>query len=331
MCHAGLRSGELDAYVEYTGTALLNVLRLPVEPNPERAFRTVAAEYRDRFDLEWLPPIGFNDTYAITVRQADSAANGWTTIADLAPLAADLTAGFTAEFMERPDGYPGLKDAYGFQFGTALDLDPGLMYQALADGQVDLICAFATDGRIAEYDLKTLDDNLRFFPPYDAAPVFRADLLARHPEIRDALAPLAGAISDADMRAMNHAVDVDHREPAAVAADWIRDHLGADEEPPGAPRAKPANRAGFFALALRRRAEVLRKTLRHLALTAMGTSIAVCIGLPLGILIHRRAAARGPVLAAAEIVQTIPSLAMLAFLFALYGLLGAPASGRPPS
>lgn len=321
ICHAALTTDQLDIYVEYTGTGLLNVLRRDVIQNPARAHLAVSADYRERYDLVWLPPIGFNNTYAITVRAADARDNGWATISDLAA-ATGLRAGFTAEFMERPDGYPGLADVYGLGFASTVDLDPGLMYQAATDGQVDVICAFATDGRIAEYDLRTLADDRAFFPPYDAAPVVRAELLEARPEIRDALAPLAGSITDADMRAMNHAVDVLRRDPADVARGWVDAVLGGHEESQSPTPDAGADRDNLFQLAITRRAEIGRKTLRHLGLSAAGTGLAVLFAVPLGVLIHRYKPARGPALAATEIMQTIPSLAMLAFLFALYGLLG---------
>jgi len=325
VCHAALRKGQIHVYAEYTGTALINILKLDGIRNETAAFRAVAGTYRDRFDLEWLPPIGFNNTYAIAVRAEQAEEMGWLTISDLARASSGLRAGFTAEFAERPDGYPGLKNAYGLGFTKMLDLDPGLMYQALAEGQVDVICAFATDGRIAEYNLLTLRDDRSFFPPYDAAPVLRAEILRAHPELRDVLAAMAGTISDEEMRRMNRAVDVLSQDPATVARQWIRTQIGETAKvdlEAGERTARPS----FFALAYQRRDELGDKTLEHLVLTALGTSLAILIGVPLGVFIHRRAPARGPVLALTEIVQTIPSLAMLAFLFAIYGLLGtAPA------
>ncbi|MEZ6243163.1 MAG: glycine betaine ABC transporter substrate-binding protein [Phycisphaerales bacterium] len=323
VCHAALVNGELDIYVEYTGTGLLNVLQRPVIADPDEAFRVVAGTYRERFGLEWLAPIGFNNTYAITVRGDDAEDNGWETVGDLAAEAGELTAGFTAEFMERPDGYPGLREAYGIGFGDAVDLEPGLMYGAVRGGQVDVIGAFATDGRIAEYGLRTLRDDRGFFPPYDAAPVVRGALLEVHPEVRDVLAALAGTISDEDMRAMNRAVDVGRVAPSEVAAAWIRARSEGVKEILERIGSGKEERPGFWDLAWRRRGEVLEKSLEHLWLTALGVVIAVCVGVPLGVLIHRKAAARGGVLAMTEIVQTIPSLAMLAFLFAVYGVLGS--------
>jgi osmoprotectant transport system permease protein len=319
ICHQAMLGGEIDLYVEYTGTGLLNVLRYEVVHNPAQAYRVVARSYRDRFDLHWLPPMGFNNTYAIAVRGEDARANQWACISDLESAADAMNAGFTAEFMERPDGYPGLRETYGYAFGGQMDLEPGLMYDALAGGQVDVICAFATEGRLDAYDITVLDDDRQFFPPYDACPVVRGEVLAAHPQIREVLACLAGTIDDDAMRAMNYAVDVERRRPTAVARAWIdRRFAGAaDDDPTSA-----AKRLSVFALAWQRRGEVMTKVGEHLLLTALGMAIAVLIGVPLGIWIHRIASARAVVLAGTEIVQTIPSLAMLAFLFAVYGILG---------
>ncbi len=324
VCHAALVAGELDIYVEYTGTALLNVLKREVRTDADEVYRIVAKAYRERFQLEWLPPMGFNNTYAVTVRAAHAGAQGWQAISDLADVAGQLSAGFTAEFMERPDGYPGLRRAYAFDFGRTADLDPGLMYQAVADGQVDVICAFATDGRIAAYNLKVLHDDRSFFPPYDAAPVIRHALLDDHPEIRDVLAVLAGTIDDRTMRRLNHAVDELRRTPAEVARHWIESRAaGSPYRTAGPAEVSTGGTVGVWAMVAARRAELWQKTLEHFSLTALAMVIAISIGVPTGILIHRHRAAVPFVLGATEVMQTIPSLAMLAFLFAVYGMLGA--------
>jgi osmoprotectant transport system permease protein len=323
ICHTALVAGQLDIYVEYTGTALLNVLKHEVRTNADDVYQIVAKAYRERFELEWLPPMGFNNTYAITVRAAHADEHGWQAISDLRNIADRLSAGFTAEFMERPDGYPGLRRAYGFDFGRTADLDPGLMYKALADGQVDVICAFATDGRIAAYNLRVLLDDSSFFPPYDAAPIIRSALLRDHPEVRDALAALAGTISDQTMRRLNNAVDEMGRTPSSVAGEWIESRaVGIPQPTAGATTPQPDDIMGFWATVATRRAELWQKVLEHLGLSALAMAIAILIGVPTGIVIHRHRAALPLVLGATEIVQTIPSLAMLAFLFAVYGILG---------
>ena len=323
ICHAALLAGELDIYVEYTGTALLDVLRQQPDNHPDQVFRKIANAYREQFDLQWLPPIGFNNTYTITVRADVAEKKGWKRISDLARPAPKLTAGFTSEFMVRPDGYPGLRKTYGLQFGATMDMDPGLMYAALAEGQVDVICAFATDGRIVAYELRTLEDDRMFFPPYDAAPIIRGKLLRDHPELRSALTPLAGTISDQMMQRMNYAVDELKQSPANVARKWLEARATRTAPIITSDDTKHRDNAnGLFHFIAAKRYQLWIKTLEHLRLTGLAMLIAIAVGVPVGIAIQRFARASAPVLAVAEILQTIPSLAMLAFLFAVYGLLG---------
>lgn len=224
ICHGALVNGEIDLYPEYTGTALVTILERPMVSDSDKALKIVQKLYRKRFDLEWLPPFGFNNTYALTVRKQDARQNHWKTISDLAVDAPKLSAGFTSEFSARPDGYPGLAHAYGLAFGSVRDLEPAIMYSAVADGKVDVICAFTTDGRIDAYDLLPLKDDKGFFPPYDAAPVARQEILDAHPEIIEALRPLAGALTQSAMRKLNYLADVEKRSPAEVAREYLESH-----------------------------------------------------------------------------------------------------------
>jgi osmoprotectant transport system permease protein len=222
ICHGALVSGEIDLYAEYTGTGLTAILNHAVIHDPEEALRYVDSIYRERFRLRWLKPFGFNNTYAIAVRAADATDKRWTTVSDLKESAPSLRAGFTAEFAERPDGYPGLRQAYNFQFGEIRDLDPSLMYDAIAESAVDVICAFATDGRILSYKLHLLEDDRGHFPPYHAAPVVREELLHQHPEIEGALSLLGGLLDTAAMQRLNLQVDAEKRSPADVANAFLR-------------------------------------------------------------------------------------------------------------
>lgn len=222
ICHGALTGGSIDLYAEYTGTGLTAILKQPVVSEPREALENVRRAYAEQFDAAWLAPFGFNNTYAITVRADDARQHSLDTISSLQPQAETLRAGFTAEFAERPDGYPGLREQYGFAFAQVRDLDPSLMYQAIANEEVDVICAFATDGRIAAFDLIPLRDNQGFFPPYQAAPVVRADALAAHPSLQVVLEKLGGALDDATMQRLNYAVDGEGKSPAAVAAAFLR-------------------------------------------------------------------------------------------------------------
>ncbi|MFN3422806.1 MAG: glycine betaine ABC transporter substrate-binding protein, partial [Armatimonadota bacterium] len=221
ICHQALVRGDIDLYPEYTGTALTAILRMPTHGEPDEVLSIVRREYRLKFQCEWLEPFGFNNTYAIAVRRSDAEKRGWKKISDLKPIAKNLRAGFTPEFRERPDGYIGLKRVYGFEFGRVVDMDPALMYQALARGKVDVICAFATDGRIPAYNLLLLEDDRKFFPPYHAAPVIRAEVLQTFPELRQVLNLLAGAINNETMQRLNYEVDENKRSTKEVVREFL--------------------------------------------------------------------------------------------------------------
>jgi osmoprotectant transport system permease protein len=221
ICHGALKSDEIDIYAEYTGTALTAILDQSVITNPDQAYEVVAQEYQQRFAAEWLRPFGFNNTYAITVRKDDPITSNVQSISELATISEALRAGFTAEFSERPDGYPGLRRAYELQFRDVRDFDPAIMYQAIANREVDVICAFATDGRIAAFDLWPLKDDRNFFPPYYAAPVIRTEMLEAHPELRQILQLLAGLLDDATMQQLNFEVDEHKRQPKDVANSFL--------------------------------------------------------------------------------------------------------------
>jgi glycine betaine/choline ABC-type transport system substrate-binding protein/ABC-type proline/glycine betaine transport system permease subunit len=222
IAHNALREGAIDLYVEYTGTALTTILREPSMSDPEAVYNKVSAAYAKKFDLVWLKPFRINNAYVLAVRQAAARKRGWTKISDLTPEAESLRAGFTPEFSQRPDGYPGLAAAYGLKFGRVYDLEAALMYRALAQGEVDVISAYATDGRIEALHLVLLDDDRRFFPPYFAAPVVSQAALARHPEIRTIIAPLAEVLDNETMRALNWSVDGEKKNPREVAAEFLR-------------------------------------------------------------------------------------------------------------
>jgi osmoprotectant transport system substrate-binding protein len=222
VCHQAITAGQIDLYVEYTGTAYVAVLRHSPIADRDSVYHAVARDYAARFGLAWGKPFGFDNTFAVTVRRRDAERYGLRRISDLAKLAPRWHAGFGYEFLERADGFPGLARAYGLRFAappTAMDL--GLTYRALADGKVDVIAGNSTDGQIAALDLVVLDDDRHYFPPYEAAAVIREAVLRRHPEVGAALAQLGGKISDAAMRRLNALADVEHRDLATIARDWL--------------------------------------------------------------------------------------------------------------
>ncbi len=221
VCHEALKAGEIDLYAEYTGTALTVILKESGIADPDRVHEVVTRNYRERFGADWLRPFGFNNTYAITIRKSDASLRNLSTISDLIDISGTLRAGFTAEFSERLDGYPGLRGTYGLQFQNIRDLEPALMYQAIANREIDVISAFATDGRIVAFDLQPLRDDRGFFPPYQAAPVIRTEVLMTHPELRQVLDLLAGLLDDSTMQRLNYEVDKKKHSPADVARKFL--------------------------------------------------------------------------------------------------------------
>lgn len=222
ICDRALLTGDVDVYVEYTGTALTAVFHQPAASDSGSVYDAVREAYA-RTGRTLLAPLGFNNTFAILVRGDDPRTAGVTTIGDLARVAPGLTAGFGYEFLERPDGFRGLSHAYNLRFaGPPRVMDLTLTYRALAAGQVDVIAGDATAGLIEGLHLRQLQDDRHYFPPYDAAPVARAETLLRHPEVRTALEGLAGRISPREMRRMNYEADAEHRDIQQIAAQFLR-------------------------------------------------------------------------------------------------------------
>lgn len=222
VCHQAITSGGIDLYVEYTGTAFTAILKQVPAADADSVYRFVAGEYARRFQLEWTRPLGFDNTFAILVRRADAERYHLRGVSDLAGLAPRWKAGFGYEFLERSDGFSGLARAYGLRFSAPpISMDLGLTYRALADRRVDVIAGNSTDGQIAALDLVQLIDDRGYFPPYQAAPVVRAAVLARHPAVRAALEELGGKISGAEMQRLNALADVQHRDIADIARDWL--------------------------------------------------------------------------------------------------------------
>jgi osmoprotectant transport system substrate-binding protein len=223
ICHQAILGGRIDIYPEYTGTALTAILKQNPEANKDGVYQRVAAEYAGRFHLAVGMPFGFNDTFAIEIRGDDARRLNLKTISQAASHTPQWRAGFGYEFMERPDGFKGLASTYDLRFAESPRImDLGLLTRALKDKQVDLIAGNATDGLIPALDLYVLEDDRHYFPPYEAVPIIRQQALARHPEVKDALAVLAGKITDDDMRRLNYAVDGQHRDVKEVVHEFLR-------------------------------------------------------------------------------------------------------------
>lgn len=222
ICQQALISGRIDAYVEYTGTALTAILKQPLPPPAERGNTalvdaTVARLYQQRYHVRVGPGLGFQDTFAMVVRGDDARRYGLKTISDLARIAPQWRLGVGYEFAERPDGLPGLAAAYGLHFkGEPRTMELGLLYRALTAHQVDIVAGNSTDGAIQALGLVALQDDKHYFPPYEAVPLIRDEAIQRWPAIGKAVERLAGKVSEQEMRAMNVAVEARHQDPADV-------------------------------------------------------------------------------------------------------------------
>jgi len=223
ICQQAMLAGRIDIYPEYTGTALTAILKQKVGGEKADVYQRVKSEYEKRLGLTLSPPFGFNDTFAMEIRGDDARRLNLKTISQAAAFAPHWRAGFGYEFMERPDGYPGLAAAYGLHFAAPPRImDLGLLAPALKDRQIDIAAGNATDGLIRAFDLFVLDDDRHYFPPYEAVAVIREQTLRQHPEVGQALAELGGKISDREMQELNYALDGQHRDVKDVAHEFLR-------------------------------------------------------------------------------------------------------------
>ncbi len=221
LAHEALLGGEIDIYVEYSGTGLLAILKEKPLADPQEVLQRVRSEYAKRFKFEWTEPLGFNNTFAILVRGDDAKKFGLKTVSDAAKISHQWRAGFGQDFMSRADGYPGFSKAYGLHFEATREMDLSLTYRALAENQVDLIAGNSTDGLISRYGLFQLEDDRHYFPPYDAVPVVRQATLEKYPALRGVLKELGGILTVDEMRKLNYAVDGEKRLAKDVAREFL--------------------------------------------------------------------------------------------------------------
>jgi osmoprotectant transport system permease protein len=325
VAFGALRAGAIDVYPEYTGTGLLVILRETPQPDPRAVFARVQRSFDERFGVRWLPPLGFENTYAIAVRRETAERFGLRTLTDLARVAPRLTAGLTPDFIGRPDGLPGLRRAYGLRFGDVRPLAQALKYRALASGGVDVVDGYSTDGLIDRYGLVVLEDDRHFFPPYEAAALVGARLRRDDPAAVAALSELSGRLDVRTMRALNARVEVRGESVADVAVVALRDLglVGGDSAVTRFPRA--ASRIPLWSYFWERRGVLLAATGRHILLTAVSLFAAVLIAVPLGLWLEHRRRLAEPMIRGVGVLQTIPSIALLAFMIPLLGVGVGPA------
>ncbi|MGH7669137.1 MAG: glycine betaine ABC transporter substrate-binding protein [Gemmatimonadaceae bacterium] len=325
IAFAALRRGDIDVYPEYTGTGLVAILHESPTGGRAAAYREVAAQFRQRWDMRWLPPLGFENTYAIAVRRGSADSLHLATLSDLARAAPQLRAGLSPDFIGRDDGLPGLVRAYGMHFKAVRALLPAVKYQALASGGVDVIDGYSTDGLIARYDLVVLSDDRDFFPPYEAAPLASGQLARRNPAAIAALAELAGRLDATTMRRLNERMEVNGEAAASVAHDELN-ALGLLSGASATAAPTSAGVSSSFAHYLwSRRTTLAAETRRHLALVVLSLLAAVLIAVPLGLALERVPRAAEGVIRMVGLLQTVPGIALLAFMLPLFGIGVIPA------
>jgi osmoprotectant transport system permease protein len=303
ILYAALKAGAIDLYPEYTGTIAKEILRLEGSPGLADLNRAL-----EPLGFGVAVPLGFNNSYALAMREERAQALGIRTLGDLAAHPA-LKLGLSQEFLGRADGWPGLKAAYGLRFATPSGLDHGLAYEAIAAGRIDVMDIYTTDAKIERFQLRALEDDRRFFPRYEAVLLYRLDVPQRFPQAWARLQKLAGRIDERSMIRMNAAAELQGRSFAEAAA------LLDAQAPSGARAERPFSAVLFGP-------DFWRLTREHLVLVFASLAASIAVGVPLGVLAQRVRAATQLVLGAVGVIQTIPSLALFAFLIALLGAIG---------
>ena len=221
--HPAMERGDIDMYPEYTGTGWLFVLKESLISDPQALYEATKTAYAEAYQIHWTGLYGFENTYGLAVTSEVAASYNLRTISDLAAVSGDLTFSTNADFFEREDGYPGLQEVYGLDFATLDEIDIGLRYEVVRSGQTDALAVFTTDGQLQDVDVVVLEDDQHFFPAYHAATLVRMETLEEYPELEPVLEKLTGQISNADMIAMNYAVEIENKDPREVAENFLKE------------------------------------------------------------------------------------------------------------
>jgi len=323
VCFEALRAGAIDLYPEYTGTGLVSILQYPPTGDPRTALNTVRSEFLKRWNLWWLNPLGFENSYALAVPRAQAHGRSLRTISDLAKISSSLKAGVGFEFLKRPDGLPGLNAQYGLTFQHVQAMQQSLKYQAAAAGEIDVLDVYTTDGRLSVYDFVVLEDDQHFFPPYEAAGLLRGSTLEQHPELGAVLGLLSNAFDAKTMRQLNYRLQ-EGGEPVEVVARDALASLGlfATDESKAGPTPR---REGLFSYLWSNRSSLMTRTVEHLTLAGLALGLGILLAVPLGLFLERHPTTAEPIIRGIGLTQTIPSIALLAFMIPVFGIGMLPA------
>jgi len=313
--------GDIDLYPEYTGTGVLVILKTQPPAGSAAVFDIVAREFAERYDLRWLAPLGFENTYAMSVRTDMAQELNLRTLSDFARVSSRLKAGFTADFIGLPDGLPMLRQVYDLQLRQVNALAPAVKYQALMARSVDIIDAYSTDGLLSRYPVTVLEDDCGVFPPYDAAALVRGQVFREQPQVIAALSELSYRFDVQRMRRLNERIEVMGENIDRVAADALRD-LGLTTAPTTEHQkseGQTIERSELIDYLWSERAVLGDQLLRHLLLVAISLCLGIIIAVPLALLLERLPFAE-TVIGGIGVLQTIPGIALLAFMLPLLGI-----------
>lgn len=323
VCFEALKSGAIDVYPEYTGTGLVSILGEPSKEGAAGTLNRVRREFLSRWDLWWVSPLGFENSFEVAVPKELAEREHLRTISDLARIAPRLRGGFGHEFVGREDGLLGLQRVYGLRFASVQPLQHALKYQAAGGRQVDAVDVYTTDARLILYNLVVLQDDKSFFPPYEAAALVRGETLRKHPEVGSVLGLLAGAFDEDRMRALNLRLQEGKEDEAVVARDALRE-LGLVEGG-AAEESRKTEAPGLWHYLWDERQALVRRTLEHIGLSAVALLAGILVAVPLGLALERYRGGAETVIRLLGTTQTIPSLALLAFFIPFLGVGRVPA------
>jgi osmoprotectant transport system permease protein len=322
VCFEALRTGAIDLYPEYTGTGLVTLLGRDPGGDAAATFSLVRRKFREQWNLRWLDPLGFENAYEIAVPNALAEEHRLLTISDLVRISGDLDAGLGYEFMERDDGLPGLERAYGLRFKDVKGMQQALKYQAAGAGNIDVLDVYTTDGRLLVHDLRVLEDDRGFFPPYEAPALVRGEVIEQNPEVLTALNLLAGALDEDTMRALNLRLQEGGDTVEQVAQDALEDLGVVGETEVTSVSARGKN---VFTYMWANRAELGQRIAEHLGLSGLALALGAATAIPLGLFLERKRRLAEPVIRVIGVTQTIPSIALLAFMIPLFHVGALPA------
>lgn len=322
LCFDALRSGDIALYPEYTGTGLVDILGESASGDGVATLARVRSEFLRRYELYWLAPLGFENAYELAVPRELAEERGLRTLTDLARVSETLEAGFGFEFVDRPDGLPGLEELYGLRFQGVRSLQQSAKYIAARERRIDCLDVYTTEGRLREFDLQVLEDDLGFFPPYGACALVSSRALEEHPGLGASLGMLSNLFDEERMRALNHRVEVQGEDLASVATSALVELGLLGEERRASVEPRPGNLLSYL---WRERESLGLRSLEHLLFSAGALLLGAWVAIPLGVLLERRRSWAEGVIGLVGAIQTLPSIALLAFMVPLLGTGPVPA------